>query len=184
MRSATWRRRSLVVLFALALVACVRSSTPTRQIVLVFTPGAPPPTNVHLQSGPSSGDRFLEVLVIAEDLEPLGVFAVAYEFHYPPEIFRFDRFEEYDFFTRDRAKTRLTVTEVAPGVLAVEHTRAEGSGPVPGPGSGTVMHSLGLTAIASGTGAFTFAGERALDENGGEIPGITWVGGTFETSLD
>lgn len=150
--------------------------------VITFAPQVTAAPGVHLNSGQSSADRLLEIVVISEGVP--DVYAFEYRFSYPERLFDFEGFEEYDFLSENGAvDTRLTVTEVRPGLLRVEHTRVGAVGGYPEPLHSEIIHSVRLRAVESGRGDFTFVDPRAEDARGRVIPDVNWVGGAVQVAL-
>lgn len=172
------------VVLALALAglgaSCGGGNIPTRGDPTLAFGGEPVNApGVHLRTGLGGSGRLLEILVVAEGL--VGAYAVEYDLHYPTEVLSFSGFEEGIFLSeRQRFPTRLSVAETSPGVLHVEHRRVGDVGPVREGLVSEPMQILRFTAHTSGTGSFFFTGNRVLDENGDELPGVTWGTGTVQ----
>lgn len=162
---------TLLVLLA---SSCGGGTIPTRGDPTMAFSGQPVAApGVHLRIGLESSGLFLELLVVAEGLE--GAYAVSYDLHYPDELFTFDGFREGIFFSENRKfRTRLTVAETSPGVIHVEHTRLGDVGPVRNAGVSQPMQILELNAYAGGSGSFHWSENRAFDEDGNELPGVSW----------
>lgn len=180
------KRPALLLTLLLAAVlsgSCGEGSvTAPQQPVITFTPQVTTAPGVHLNSGQSSANRLLEILVISEAIP--DVYAFTYRFSYPERLFDFEGFEEYDFLSEiGSVDTRFDVTEVRPGLLEVEHTRVGAVGGFPEPLHSEVVHSVSLRAVDSGRGDFAFVDPRALDARGREIPDVNWVGGAVQVAL-
>lgn len=174
----------LILLLAAGLSASCGggSFTDPQPPVITFAPQPTAAPGVHLNSGQSSANRLLEIVVISEGVP--DVYAFEYRFSYPERLFDFEGFEEYNFLSEaGSVDTRLTVTEVRPGLLEVEHTRVGAVGGFPEPLHSEIIHSVSLRAVASGSGEFTFVDPRAEDARGRLIPDVNWVGGAVQVAL-
>lgn len=166
------------ILLAALAASCGGGNLPSRgDQTMVFSGQAVFAPALRLHAGPASGGHFLELLVVVEAVE--GAYAVAYDLHYPDELLTFDGFREGTFLSeRGRIRTRLAVFEASPGVIRVEHTREGDVGPVGKPRTPEAVQVLHFNGHASGTGSFHWSDNRVLDENGGELPDVSWAGGT------
>jgi hypothetical protein len=171
-------RGALPALAALLLAflagSCGGGNVPTRGDPTMFFSGQPVNApGVHLRSGLDTSGYFLQLLVVAEGLE--GAYSIAFDLHYPEELLTFAGFEEGIFFSEQRKiRTRMTITEISPGVIHVEHTRLGDFGPVRDAFRSLPMQLLEWNAHANGTGSFHWSGNRVFDENGNELAGVTW----------
>jgi len=168
------------LLLALLAGSCGGGNVPTRgDPTLIFSGERIAPPGVHLRLGTGSHDQFLQLSVAVEGLE--GAYAVEYDLHYPEELLALAGFSEGDYLREGgRVATRLTVVEASPGVIHVEHTRVGDVGPAPAqePFVLEPTEIIEWNAHANGTGSFTWSGNRVLDEDGAELPGMSWSTGS------
>jgi hypothetical protein len=164
------------LLLALLAGSCGGGNVPTRGDPTMFFSGQPVNApGVHLRSGLDTSGYFLQLLVVAEGLE--GAYSIAYDLHYPEELLTFAGFAGGVFLSENgRVTTRLSVAETSPGVIHVEHTRVGDVGPAPAQDQFVLepMQLLEWNAHANGTGSFHWSGNRVLDEDGDELPGMSW----------
>jgi len=174
MNHRSLRRPLAALLLALLAGSCGGGNVPTRGDPTMFFSGQPVNApGVHLRTGLDTSGYFLQLLVVAEGLE--GAYAVEYDLHYPDELLTFAGGEESIFFSETgRFDTRMTLAETSPGVLHVEHTRLGDVGPVRDAFDSIPMQILEWNAHTNGTGSFTWSGNRVFDEDGNELPGVTW----------
>ena len=169
------------LLLALLAGSCGGGNVPTRGDPTLFFSGERiEPPGVHLRIGTGTREYFLQLRVAAEGME--GAYAVEYDLHYPEELLTFAGFAEGVFLSeRGRVTTRLSVAETSPGVIHVEHTRVGDVGPAPAQDQFVLepMQLLEWNAHADGTGSFTWSGNRMFDEDGNELPDVTWGTGSL-----
>lgn len=173
---------ALIVLAALA--ACGGGS-PTRPpppppptSSLTFTPGAASGGSavVLARTGPTGGSD-LHLAVEARQVSSL--YGVAFDLGYPASILSYEGATVGDFLGQDGFQVSLQVADET-GNLIVGVTRL---GDVPGASGSGMLLTLRFRAVGSGTGSLSFSRTQAVDADGRPIGGVTFVGGTVQSTL-
>lgn len=133
---------------------------------------------VRLVRGPGSSGNVLELEVRADGLP--AIYGLAFDLAFPASLLRFEGFADGGFLAQDGAQTSLQVAENPSGRLVVGYTRLGDVGMVSGSGALMVLR---FTAIAPGSGSFTFSQNRLFDTGADEIRGPAWGGGSVQVVL-
>jgi hypothetical protein len=146
---------------------------------LTFTPAGVGAPSIRLErEGVGASTLVLEVM--ADQVTDL--YGVAFDLSFPSNLLRFDGGDEGDFLSGPAGSgvgTSLQLTANG-GVLVVGVTRL---GDVPGRTGSGVLLTLRFTAIASGTGSFSFSANQAFDSDGDALGSVAWGGGSVRTQL-
>ena len=177
---ARWAAALLLVLAACGGGGGGGGSSPTPpQASLTFTPSGTPPANSISLRRNGAGTTTLVLEVQATGVTDL--YGVAFDLQFPANLLRYQPpATTGGFLGGDGQGTSLLVEENPAGNLVVGFTRLGAVGGVSG--SGTLM-TLTFTAIGSGSGSIQFAGNRAYDDRGRDLGGVSWVGGTVQVQL-
>lgn len=174
-------RRALAPALALALVlalACggggggggVTNPPPPPQPSITFTPaGAAGANSISLASTSASTATKLFLEVRANQVQNL--YGAAFDLTYPSTVLRYDGRVQGTFLDGT-----LAVSEAPSGNLIVGVTRL---GEVQGVSGSGVLVTLEFTAIAAGSGNFTFTRNSAVDSRGASLAS-GWVGGSVQ----
>lgn len=145
---------------------------------ITFTGSGVAAPAVRLTRGAGTSGSVLELEVRADQLP--GVYGLAFDLVYPSGVLRFEGFAEGDFLGRNGpVQTSLQLAEPSAGLLVVGHSRLGDTGTVAGSG---LLLTLRFTAVASGSGSFTFSANRLFDARGDQIRGPAWGGGTVQVT--
>jgi hypothetical protein len=187
------RRRTLLWLLCLAVVAATATVTacggggggggsPTQPTP---TPTPPPPgitftaqsgggqNNIALASTAASDLNTLVLEVRANSVQDL--YALAFDLRYPNAVLRYDGATAG--FLNEGAQTSLNLVEPSPGTLVVGYTRL---GAVAGASGSGVLLTLRFSAVAAGSGNFSFAQNLAFNARGDSIATVTWSAGSVQ----
>lgn len=146
---------------------------------ITFTGSGVSAPAVRLARGAGTSGSVFELEVRADGLP--AVYGVAFDLTYPSGVLRFEGSAAGSFLAGDGgAQTSLQVAEASAGRLVVGHTRL---GDVGGVGGSGVLLTLRFTAVASGSGAFTFSANRLFDASGSPVAGPAWGGGSVQVTL-
>lgn len=194
------RRRAFLLLPVLAVVAIVAvvatmaacgggggGSSPTQPTPTPTpTPTPPPPgitftaqsgggqNSISLASGPGTDLNNLVLEVRANSVQDL--YGVAFDLRYPNTILRYDSATS-GFLNNGGAQVSLNLVEPSPGTLVVGYTRL---GTAPGASGSGVLLTLRFSAVAAGSGNFTFAQNTAFNPRGESIAALTWSAGSVQ----
>ncbi len=141
---------------------------------ITFTAGGAAGSNsLALQAGTTTATS-IEVRLNAQAVN--GLYGVAFDLDYPSSALRYVNTAAGDLLGAGGAALLLQVTETTPGHLVAGISR---SGAVPGVANASgIVLTLRFDAVAAGSGAFAFTRNRAYDQAGVEIAGVSWVGGS------
>ncbi len=141
---------------------------------IVFTPDrAAGDNSISLRAGAGSSGSVLRLEVFATEV--LNVQAVEFVLLYPDARLRFDGFTRGDFL----GASAQVITGGGSNTLSFDVLRIA---PSAASGSGVIL-TLTFSAIASGSGSFSFIDPVAEDPFGLEIQGIDWIGGSVQVIL-
>jgi hypothetical protein len=145
---------------------------------LTFTPGGTSGgAAIVLSRTGATGGRDLDLAVEARQVGNL--YGVAFDLGYPASVLSYQGATPGDFLEASGFQVSLQVAEQS-GNLIVGVTRL---GAVPGAsGSGTLV-TLRFRSIASGTGSLSFTRSEAVDADGRPIGGVSFVGGSVQSTL-
>jgi len=178
--------RALAVLAVLVLAACGGGGgggggTPTQP-----TPPPPPPPGItftaagvaganSLALANGSGTTATNMVLELRANQVTDLYGVAFDLAYPSAQLQFARVTAGPLLSGGAVQASVT----SPGTLVVGGTHL---GNVPGANGSGVVLTLELTAVAAGSGSFTFSRNSALSSSGQTIAGVTWVAGSVQVN--
>jgi hypothetical protein len=108
-----------------------------------------------------------------------ALYGVAFDLGYPASVLSYQGATPGDFLEEGGFQVSLQVAEES-GNLIVGITRL---GAVPGAtGSGTLV-TLRFRSIGSGNGSLSFSRTQAVDADGQPMSGVSFVGGSVQSTL-
>jgi hypothetical protein len=170
----------------LALTACgggggggggTTTEVPPPQSSLVFTPGAASASGISLASGAGSGPTTLVLEIRANSVQSL--YGVAFDLSFPANLLRLDASARGSFLG-DESNTTLALVQSTPGNLVIGLSRL---GTLPGVSGSGVLLTLRFTSLTSGSGAFAFTRNSAVDAAGSPLSGLSWSGGSVQVTV-
>lgn len=141
---------------------------------LTFTPaGAATAGSVSIAR--TNGVDITTLVVEIRVREVPGLYGAAFDLTYPAGILRYDSAAEGTFLSAGATPTTFQVATAGTDRLIVGISRL-GTAPGVASGEGSLV-TLQFTAIAAGTGTFTFSANRGFDAAGAALP-AAWVAGS------
>jgi hypothetical protein len=139
----------------------------------VFTPGAGT-TGITLTQGAATTATTLVLEVRATSVNDL--YGVAFNLQYPNSVLRYVRATAGSFLTG----ASLQVVEAPAGTVVVGLSKL---GAVSGNSGSGVLLTLEFEATATGTGAFVFSRNTAIDSSAQTLSDLSWSAGTVSVTL-
>ena len=169
-------QRALLVPLLLVLAACgggggssgpTDPPPPTRGIV--FTPSSAGASGITLTAATAPDTSTLLLEVRANSVTDL--YGVAFDLRYPNTVLRYVGATQGTFLPG----ASFQVVEGPAGTLVVGLSKL---GTVAGTSGSGVLMTLQFQSVASGTGAFTFANNQAIDSTFTNLTSLSWSAGT------
>jgi hypothetical protein len=136
------------------------------------TPGA---LTVHLGQTSGTADNILRLEVRASDF--VDLYGLGFDLRYPTDLldYRGGSHAEGGFLSGDGTQVELLARQVNDGTVVVGLSRLGDVGGVEGSG---LLLTLDFTAVANGTGEFSYIANSAFDGDGDRVEEAVWQAGT------
>jgi hypothetical protein len=154
------------------------TSPPPPQTGITFTPSGSG-AGVSLATGAGSQGTTLDLQVQSSGIQDL--YGVAFHLVYPFSVMHYTGATEGVVLNGGgTVPTTLQVVEAPSGTLIVGLTRLGTAAGTSSPGALMTLH---FSAVASGSGSLSFTNDGAVASGGTPITGISWNGGTVQSTI-